>query len=212
MSLDWFGIETEGLVGIVPLDVSLRGCLNGTQPSYCQNIVRDAEGSDTAISSTGWIHQRVPTSMWPKATFSGIDIQGTYDSSTSAGSGRCGGVEWHVYLDETSTIPLAGELEYDCAGLYGNTCGSALPDWRHSLRLTWKFPVPVQASLQWRYVSSVTNEQNTDDQTLSGPAVTFGGTLDSRNYFDLSGNWNINETYHGARGHQQHPRQGSAAG
>jgi outer membrane receptor protein involved in Fe transport len=194
MSLDWYRIETEGLVGIVPLSVSMQGCLNGSQPLYCQNIVRDAEGSITGdfVSTGGYV---AGTNFnVAEGTFTGIDIQGTYDISLG-GLGSLQAALNGVYLDETSTVPLAGELRYDCAGLYGNTCGSALPDWRHTLRLTWSFPVPVQASLQWRYVSSVTHEQNTDDPTLTGTPVTFGGTLGSRSYLDLSGAWDINETF-----------------
>jgi iron complex outermembrane recepter protein len=194
LSLDWFQIKTEGLVGTIPLSVSFNSCLNGTQPLFCQNIVRDAEGSITGdfVSTGGYV---VGTNAnVAEGTFTGIDIQGTYDIALG-GLGSLQAALNGTYLSETSTIPLAGELRYDCAGLYGNTCGSALPDWRHTLRLTWNFPIPVQASLQWRYISSVGHEQNTDDPTLSGTAVTFGGTLGSRSYLDLSGSWNINETF-----------------
>src|SRR5690606_27280582 len=38
-------------------------------------------------------------------------------------------------------------------------------------------------------------EHNTDDPTLSGNRVSFGGTLSSQNYFDLAGIWEINEQY-----------------
>ena len=103
-----------------------------------------------------------------------------------------------VYLVETLALPLPGENEYDCAGLYGTTCGPPIPDWRHSLRLTWDMPIDVQVSLQWRYVESVTHEQNTRDETLDGPPgndVVFGGELGSRSYFDLAGTWDVNETY-----------------
>ena len=56
-------------------------------------------------------------------------------------------------------------------------------------------PANVTVSMQWRYVSSVEHEHNTDDPTLSGNRVSFGGTLSSQNYFDLAGIWEINEQY-----------------
>jgi iron complex outermembrane recepter protein len=197
LSVDWYRIDMEGLVGVVPLSVSMQGCLTGAQPLYCQNVVRDSEGSITGdfVETGGYV---AGTNFnVAEGTFSGIDIQGTYDINLG-GLGSLQAALNAVYMQENSSIPLAGEPRYDCAGLYGNTCGSALPDWRHTLRLTWQFPIPVQASLQWRYISSVTNEQNTDDPTLSPPGtdpVTFGGTLSSRSYLDLSGSWNINETF-----------------
>lgn len=192
LSVDWYRIDMEGLVGDIPLEVSMNGCLDGSQPIYCQNIVRDAEGSITGdfVSSGGYVAGT--NANVAAGTFTGIDIQGNYRIAL----GRFGSLQTTlnaVYLDETTSIPLAGELEYDCAGLYGNTCGPAIPDWRHTLRLTWQLPVDVQVSAQWRYIGSVTNEQNTNDPTLTGTPVTFGGELGARSYIDLAASWDIND-------------------
>ena len=100
-----------------------------------------------------------------------------------------------VYIVDTKTLPIAGAVEYDCAGLYGNQCGAAIPDWRHSMRLSWLFPGDIQASLQWRYIDSVTHEQNSNEPALQGDPVDFGGRLSSRSYFDLAGTWDITDQY-----------------
>jgi outer membrane receptor protein involved in Fe transport len=194
MSIDWYQIKMEGLVGIVPLDVSMNGCLSGSQPLYCANIVRDSEGSISGdfVATGGYV---AGTNFnVAEGTFSGIDIQGTYNFNLGGFGSLLASLN-AVFLDETSTIPLAGEPRYDCAGLYGNTCSSAIPDYRHTFRLTWQLPVPVEVSAQWRYMSSVTNEQNTSDPSLTGDPVTFGGTLGSRSYLDLSSSWTINEQF-----------------
>jgi iron complex outermembrane recepter protein len=128
------------------------------------------------------------------STFSGVDIQGSYQFDVGSLGSMVANLN-ATYVIDTKTIPLPGENEYDCAGLYGNFCGPAIPDYRHSLQLSWMLPVDVTASLQWRYLSSVGHEQNTNDPTLTGDHVSFGGTLDSQSYFDLSGSWNINEQY-----------------
>src|SRR5205823_13513904 len=47
---------------------------------------------------------------------------------------------------------------YDCAGLYGATCGSPLPHWRHKARLTLQLPIGIGISGQWRYVGKVTHQ------------------------------------------------------
>jgi len=178
----------------VPLDVSLAGCLDGSQPIYCNNVVRDAEGSINGdfVETGGYV---AGTNFNVAAgTFSGIDIQGAYNLLL----GRFGSLMTTInatMLDKTTTVPLPGEHEYNCAGLYGNTCGSAIPDYQHSLRMTWSLPVDVQVSAQWRFIGEVNNEQNTEDETLSGTPVTFGGKLSSMSYVDLSAAWKIDDKF-----------------
>jgi outer membrane receptor protein involved in Fe transport len=179
MSVDWYEIHMRGLVGIVPLDVTLNGCLDGSNPAYCQNVVRGPAGIlfGQTIAGGGWI--RGTNFNVSEATFTGIDIQGFYRFSLGSHGSLMASLNG-VYLDETTTIPLPGAHEYNCAGLYGNVCGPAIPDWRHTLRLTWQMPSDIQVSAQWRYVGSVTHEQNTSDETLSGDPVVVGGTQGAR--------------------------------
>lgn len=193
LSIDWYQIKMDGLVGNIPLDIVLAGCLDGSTPLYCGMVVRSAQGSiaGNSLATRGYISGT--NANIAEGTFTGIDIQGTYRFDI----GRFGSLQAElnaVYLDKTTTIPLPGEHEYNCAGLYGNTCDQAIPDWRHTLRMSWKLPtIPLQVSAQWRYLSSVTNEQNTSDPTLSGDPVVFGGTLGSRSYLDLTGTWDIKD-------------------
>ena len=194
LSLDWYEIHLKGLVGVVPQEVTLNGCLTGSNPAYCQNVVRGPAGIlfGQTIEGGGWVS--ATNFNISEGTFTGIDIQGSYRFSLGRHGSLLASLNG-VYLDQTTTIPLPGEHEYDCAGLYGNTCGPAIPDWRHTLRLTWQMPSNVNLSAQWRYVGSVTHEQNTSDETLHGPTVTFGGTLGARSYLDLAGTWAMNDTY-----------------
>ncbi len=195
MSVDWYEISVDDIVGSIPLQVSFDGCLDGSNLAFCDNIVRTPFGAmfgDT-IGGGGYV---VGTNFnIASATFQGVDLQGSY----RLGLGNLGSLLATlngVYLIETTTQTLPGVSEYDCAGLYGNTCGPAIPDWRHTLRLTWALPVDdVQVSLQWRFMDSVTHEQNTDDPTLGGAPVTFGGELSGRSYFDLAGTWDVDGTY-----------------
>ncbi len=194
LSVDWYEIHLKGLVGVVPQEVTLNGCLTGSNPAYCQNVVRGPAGIlfGQTIAGGGWV--RATNFNIAEGTFTGIDVQGSYRFSLGRHGSLLASLNG-VYLDQTTTIPLPGEHEYDCSGLYGNTCGPAIPDWRHTLRLTWQMPSNVNLSAQWRYVGSVTHEQNTSDVTLDGPDVTFGGTLGARSYLDLSGTWDMNDKY-----------------
>lgn len=196
MSVDWYRVEVTEIVGAIPLDVSFNGCLDGSNLNYCANVVRNpltgGIASDTIAQGGGYI---IGTSAnIAEANFTGIDFQGSYRFGLGSHGSLVATLN-AVMVDETTTIPLPGEHEYDCAGLYGSVCGPAIPDWRHSLRLTWQMPSDLQISAQWRYVGSVGHEQNTSDETLSGDPVTFGGKLSARSYMDLSGIYDINDNY-----------------
>jgi outer membrane receptor protein involved in Fe transport len=195
MSVDWYEIEIEDVISNIPLDVSLAGCLDNSNPEYCANIVRTPFGTlfgDT-IDGGGYI---IGTNLnLATSTFSGVDIQGSYQFEVGSLGSMVASLNG-VYVLDTKTIPLPGEPEYDCAGLYGQVCGPAIPDWRHSLRLDWVLPADVTVGLQWRYLSSVDHERNSGEPTIgSSTRVNFGGTLESMNYFDLTASWNINEQY-----------------
>ena len=63
MSVDWYEIEMEDIVGIIPLNVSFDGCALSTNPAFCSNIVRRPFGTlfgDT-IAGGGYVVGRVQT-------------------------------------------------------------------------------------------------------------------------------------------------------
>ena len=194
LSVDWYEIEVEDIIGNIPLNTIFNGCASGTNPEYCASVVRSSFGGlfGQTIAGGGYI---VGTNAnVAKATFQGVDAQGSYRFDI----GNLGSLVTTlnaVYVIDTSTLPIEGAVEYDCAGLYGNQCGPAVPDWRHSLRLSWLFPGDFSTSLQWRYIDSVTHEQNSDEPALAGAPVDFGGRLSSRSYLDLAGTWDITDQY-----------------
>jgi outer membrane receptor protein involved in Fe transport len=194
MSLDWYEIEVEDIIGNIPLNTIFNGCASGSNPEYCSSIVRSSFGGlfGQQIAGGGYI---VGTNAnVAKATFQGVDAQGSYRFDIGSLGSLVASLN-AVYIVDTKTLPLPGSVEYDCAGLYGNQCGPAVPDWRHSMRLSWLFPGDFQASLQWRYVGSVTHEQNSSEPALQGDPVDFGGELSARSYLDLAGTWDITDQY-----------------
>jgi iron complex outermembrane receptor protein len=201
VSLDWYEIEVEDIIGNIPLNTIFNGCASGSNPEYCSSVVRSSFGGlfGQTIAGGGYI---VGTNAnVAKATFQGIDAQGSYRFDMGSLGSLVTSLN-AVYVIDTTTLPLEGELEYDCAGKYGNQCGPAVPDLRSSLRFSWLFPGDFSASLQWRYVDSVIHEQNSHEQALrvrrpNGAVefVEFGGELSSRSYFDLAGTWDITDQY-----------------
>ena len=73
-----------------------------------------------------------------------------------------------TYLNSFETTPIPGGGSYDCAGLYGPTCGTPLPEWRSKLRGTWNTPWNVNLALTWRYFSSVDIDTSSDQAALKG--------------------------------------------
>jgi outer membrane receptor protein involved in Fe transport len=194
MSVDWYEIEVQDIISNIPLNVSYDSCADGSRPELCANVVRTPFGTLFGDTIEGGGYIIGTNANVAQSTFSGVDIQGSYRFDVGSMGSMVASLN-AAYVLDTTTIPVPGDHEYDCAGLYGNECGSAIPDWRHSLRLDWMLPANVTVGLQWRYLSSVDHEQNSGDETLGGTHVNFGGTLDSMNYFDLSASWNITEQY-----------------
>ena len=77
---------------------------------------------------------------------------------------------------------MLGAPTVDCAGHWGATCGSPVPDVRNRFRLTWLTPWQVRPSFTWRYISAV------DD--LNANAVDLG----ARHYFDISARWDYSDS------------------
>jgi len=95
----------------------------------------------------------------------------------------------------------------DCAGKFGNVCGTPTPRWRHKLRVTWNSPWDFDLSVAWRYMSRVSLDLNTGDPLnpishganllnglCGGPCgLTSEATIPAYNYFDLAGTWTVHE-------------------
>ena len=88
-----------------------------------------------------------------------------------------------------------GGSSFDCAGLFGTTCGQPTPKWRHKLRVTWVTPWNLSLSAQWRYMSSAKLDLNTNNPSLHNPLApdVDDASIPAFNYLDLSGEWRIRD-------------------
>ena len=59
-----------------------------------------------------------------------------------------------TWLDKLEVNPLA-DIKFDCAGFFGNQCGTPNPEWRHKARVGFTFRNGIGISAQWRYFSEV---------------------------------------------------------
>ena len=103
-------------------------------------------------------------------------------------------------LDELDTQPLPGGPTFNCKGLFGTTCGTPAPEWRHKLRVTWSTPYSygdwfksLSLSAQWRYFGKTTLDAFSSDPQLNNPGLQYetDRTFSSHSYLDLTANFTV---------------------
>ena len=200
-SVDYYHIIVKDEIGIVPLTTTLNECLTTGNPTFCNNITRTSIGTlfGTTVANGGWISgTNVNVAV---ATVSGVDVQLAYKLSLPPSWGSISATLNGAYLNHAESQPTPASERYDCAGLYGPTCQTLNPKWRHNLRVNWDTPINVLFSAQWRYIGDVSLDHNTGNPELLdrsppyGPGVydQFNARLPSISYIDLSAIWRVNK-------------------
>jgi outer membrane receptor protein involved in Fe transport len=202
-SIDFWQIRLGGGVGPIPASVAMGQCLANGDPKYCAIVVRDTNPNDlfslngATVAQGGYFVQT--NQNIAGGLTSGIDLQTNYKMHMP---GHAGSLVWSIngaYLLHGVTQPLAGGPQYDCAGLFGLTCQTVNPRWRHNLRATWESPWNADLSLNWRFIGKVGNDNNDPQPQLYKVAYSGGFDFDLKqipniSYIDLIGVW------HGSKG------------
>ena len=183
VTADYFNIKVKDLIQAgVGFQTVMTQCL--TNNSLCDLIHRDQFGS-LFLTPNGFI-QLTNTNIGGLKT-RGFDVQGDY-ARRLGGIGTLNISFVGTYLKDLTTNPLA-DVEYDCAGLYGATCGTPSPTWRHKLRVGLTMPNGLGVSAAWRHFSGVDNDALSNDTDLNGGTPSSNpadARLSQRNYFDLA--------------------------
>lgn len=196
-SVDYYNIDLKDTIGAVPLEIVLNKCLE--EGALCDLVVRAPNGTlfGTSRAQGGYINGS--TVNIGAGTASGIDFQASYALPLETWNlDSIGEISFNFvgsYMLENTTVPLPGDPEYDCAGLYGPSCQTLNPEWRHTLRVNYTTPYDVTFSAAWRYIDSMTFEGNSDEETIGGDPVDYNAELPQRSYIDLSAVWNVNDTF-----------------
>ena len=192
-SIDYWDINLQNAIGSLPVTGILTGCYQDNIASLCDDIHRDpnngtingtqgyvfsASQNLTSIHKRGWDIQA--TYMWHLADSGFLPDWGTLNTDLVG-----------TYLaHDVITVPTEGS--YECAGLFGATCGQPTPRWRHKVRWTWDTPWNFDLSLQWRYLAQVKVDGNS-----SNPIMNFGtpdiidAKIPAYSYIDLAATWRI---------------------
>jgi iron complex outermembrane recepter protein len=203
---DYFNINVKDYIGIVQPTVALYGCTSLTNTALCPLIHRDSNG--TVASPFGYVIGTNVNTGYLKT--SGVDIQVNYLTDLNDwGLGDNGSLAFDVYgtwvnnylvqpyTGASSTVGSKTYTNYDCAGLFGLTCGTPTPSWRHKARVTWSTPWDLDFSLQWRHMSGVNFDGNDPNPFINiGTYVTKdgGGKIATFDWLDFAMTWNATKT------------------
>ncbi|HET9118158.1 MAG TPA: TonB-dependent receptor [Pseudonocardiaceae bacterium] len=193
LSVDYWSIRVDKFITNVPGAQIVNGCLLQGISSLCPLIHRGVGG--IIFGSTGWVTETDQNIGFLRNR--GIDVDLNYrEDLDNLGLGHLGTLAFNLtgtYLLEQTTDTTIER--YDCAGLYGSTCSAGDvngPDfkWRHQARLTWITPWRVDASIRWRYLSSVGLDSNSSQPGLHSKKFdAYDATIPAVNYLDLSLSW-----------------------
>lgn len=191
ISLDYFRIDLDHSIGYNDDAYFWNGCLQTGSDFFCSKIVRNADG--TLFSpprdnpATGYIRQG--TTNYYRSESHGVDVQVQYRLNLK----ELGSIDWN--FAGSLTTKAGGQdspilPSYNCPGYYGGPCGQQIPRWTHGLRTTYASPDSAfTASLNWRYVGSMTNVSNSGRPELGGGPDAERTTfyrIPGYSYFDLA--------------------------
>jgi outer membrane receptor protein involved in Fe transport len=184
------------VVGALDAQLIMRNCLDTGDPTYCSQLVRHpitGTLNGASVSGGGYI---VQTNVNIGAgLLEGIDVQAAYKMNLPYGNLRL--MLNGAYQLTNDTTPIAGGGSYDCAGLFGPTCQTVNPRWRHNLRASWAMPTNVTVSATWRFLGGVKLDNNDSNPLLFGSAfgdvATFRSKISPVSYIDLAASWNVSK-------------------
>ena len=165
-TVDYWNIKVDNVIGVIGANLALQQCLNAGQ--FCNLIHRDPT-LGTLWLSGGFI-TNTNLNLGTYKT-DGVDVTVNYNYPMEK-YGSLAFAFTGTYLNEFIIQPVPGLGSYNCAGLYGNTCGPPLPKWRSNLRVMWTTPWSWNAGLTWRYFDSVDIDASSSNPQLTGPSTS----------------------------------------
>ncbi len=194
-SVDYFNIDVENAISTLPINIAFNNCLNsGTD---CNLVVRQANGSifGSSIATGGYIsgtnlnigHIQTEGVDFAAGYSFDLDRVGLHDKGLL--QFKFDGT-WTTHL---TYEPIPGMGTYNCAGLYGYTCGAPTPNWKHQFRVTYVSPWQVTFSAQWRYIGASKFDGNvvSNSYLYAGSIDTLDASIGAYSYLDLSLTWKV---------------------
>jgi outer membrane receptor protein involved in Fe transport len=199
-TVDYFNIRVTNAIAAIPVADTLQECYGdnatpGSQAQFCPLVQRNPVNH--GINSTAGFVIATEQNTGKLQT-KGWDFEANYNKDLADwGVANMGSLSFNLIgtlLDSFVTEPVKGLGSYDCEGLYGKTCGTPSPEWRHKMRVTWNTPWDLVLSADWRYFGSVTLDSNSSQAQLhSGTPNPVENNISAYSWFDLSGDWTVRQ-------------------
>lgn len=198
LSVDYYNIKVNNAIGTVGAQVILDQCVATGDPFFCSRINRAPAAAGPAAGSlwldpSGFV-SNLTTNTGSLKT-SGIDVNGDYRANLGDMK-----IRWQfvgTWLNELIAQPLTDGFRYDCAGLYGITCGNPNPEYRFNTNVRIATQDDFAVTVRWRYLSKVKLDLLSSDPDISGDPGAARAN-DSRiapyHYFDLLFSLPVNDT------------------
>ncbi len=196
-SVDFWDIKVGDEINVIPATLILAQCLKSGNPQFCSQLVRQPNTfslTGNSVATGGFIIQQ--NFNIGGAETEGVDLQTNYKMSV----GAMGSVRMSLngsYMLKNNTQPLPGAPTYNCAGLFGHTCQTVAPRWRHIFNTTWATPWGVDLGANWRYIGKVSLDNNSTDPSLALAEDGIFNTVNARfpafNYLDLTAKWVVSK-------------------
>ncbi len=178
----------------------LRSVRRAGNAGYCDLISRYNVNNYGIFGGLGQGSVFTQTQNVGSLKTSGIDFQADYRVALS---------DWHMpdygsldfnfqgtWVDNLTTNILTET--YNCAGLYGTTCGTPTPKWRHQFRISWNTPWNLTLSANWRFISGTSLDFNTNQTPLQNGFTDILPTdahIPDFSYFDLAFTYKLKDRY-----------------
>jgi outer membrane receptor protein involved in Fe transport len=180
VSVDWFNINVDKAIDIVPSRFTLDQCLATGDATFCNNVNRAPGSGSLWLGTAGFVvGTNVNIGFFERE---GVDLAVNY----SLPVGDMGDLDFGLlgtYLLKADTQPTPSSDVVECKGLWENgDCSGAFPDWNHTFRVTWATPWDADITAMWRYTGAV-------------EAATPGsGDWSAYSWLDLAANWQVTDS------------------
>jgi len=183
LTVDWFDIKLKNQISTYGADFIITQCVQNGDPLYCSLIHRNAAGSlwrgTPTLAGGGYITDTAVN--FGKLATRGVDVTAAYTQRLGNNWGSLGFSLAGTYLNQLEFA------NHNCAGLYGPSCGTPSPKWRHNFRTTYTIAQGASVSVAWRYFAKVKDEQLSGQTGFSTAAVApVNQRIGAQSYFDLS--------------------------
>lgn len=189
MTIDYWNYDIKDVISNVLPNTALNSCVN--DGILCDLINRGPNGN-LWVPNSGYVS--ATNANLGRYKTNGFDLT-MYGSWPIKDWGSVGGSFIGSYLQNFEVEQIVGMGSYNCAGLFGPTCGSPYPKWRHKMQVTWNTPWSWNGALTWRYIDSVSVDLAENNPQLQGDFSPSDASIGTQSYFDLALQWNINKNF-----------------